>query len=234
MNIKAHDFWFAVNNTEIVVMPRNHLETFGATNLNYHLVSELMDSVDRIRVREGIIRSRRPQIITPAYYENESENLEGFGEEARQYVAWLREHAQDVRILQYGFIVQKTELNEHLVTGRMAEVLERVKQDVQRKNDPMTAVVLGVDQPWDVCLLKLMVDMIRHSAPANISDLQRRHLLDNVNGTPRAVREDLEALFLRASRDPALIKLLGARLRKYGLFEEYEDRFFALVRARPK
>lgn len=231
MKMKAHDFWFAVNNTEIVVMPQNHLETFGATNLNYHLVSELMDSVDRIRVREGIIQSKRPQIITPAYYE--SENLEGFGEEARQYLAWLRQHAQDVRILQYGFIVQKTELNEHLVTGHMAEVLERVKQDVKQKNDPLAAVIHGVDQPWDVCLLKLMVDMIRHSAPANISDLNRRHLLDNVNGVPRAVREELEALFLQASRDPSLIKPLGNKLRRYGLFDEYEDRFFALVRARP-
>ena len=231
MEMKAHDFWFAVNNTEIVVMPANPLETFGATHLHYHLVSELMDTVDRIRVREGTIQSKRPQIITPAYYE--SENLEGFGEEARQYLDWLRQHAQDVRILQYGFIVQKTELNEHLVTGHMAEVLERVKLDVKRKNDPMAAVIHGVDQPWDVCLLKLMVDMIRHSAPANISDLHRRHLLDNVNGAPRAVREELEALFLQASRDPSLVKLLGNKLRKYGLFEEYEDRFFALVRARP-
>ena len=231
MKMKAHDFWFAVNNTEVVVMPQNHLETFGATNLNYHLVSELMDSVDRIRVREGVIQSKRPQIITPTYYESES--LEGFGEEAREYLAWLRQHAQDVRILQYGFVVQKTELNEHLVTGHMAEVLERVKQDVKLKNNPMAAVIHGVDQPWDVCLLKLMVDMIRHSAPANINELNRRHLLDNVNGAPRAVREELEALFLQASRDPSLVKPLGNRLRKYGLFEEYEDRFFALVRARP-
>lgn len=231
MNIKAHDFWFAVNNTEVVVMPTSRLETFGATNLRYHLVSELMDTVDRIRVREGVIQSKRPQIITPTYYE--SENLQGFGEEARQYLDWLRQHAQDIRILQYGFVVQKTELNEHLVTGPMAEVLERVKQDVKQKNDPMAAVIHGVDQPWDVCLLKLMVDMIRHSAPANFSELQRRHMLDNVNGVPRAVREEIEEAFLKASRDPSLVKLLGNKLRKYGLFEEYEDRFFALVRSRP-
>jgi len=231
MKMKAHDFWFAVNNTEIVVMPTNPLETFGATHLHYHLVSELMDTVNRIRVREGTIQSGRPQIITPAYYENE--DLEGFGEEAGQYLDWLRLHARDVRILQYGFVVQKTELNEHLVSGPMVEVLERVKQDVQRKNDPMAAVIHGVDQPWDVCLLKLMVDMIHQSAPANIKDLNRRHLLDDVNGVPRAVREEIESLFLQASRDPALVKPLGGKLRKYGLFEEYEDRFFALVRSRP-
>lgn len=231
MEMKSHDFWYAVNNTEVVMMPTSHLETFGATNLYYHMVSELMDTVGRIRVREGKIQSKRPQIITPTYYENE--NLEGFGDEARQYLEWLRQHAQDVRILQYGFVVQKTELNEHIVTGQMAEVLERVKQDVKQKNNPTAAVIHGVDQPWDVCLLKFMVDMIRHSAPANINDLNRRHLLDNVNGVPRAVREEIEGLFLKASRDPSLVKLLGGKLRKYGLFEEYEDRFFALVRSHP-
>ena len=229
--MKAHDFWYAVNNTEVVMMPTSPLETFGVTKLHYHLVSELMDTVNHIRVREGTIQSSRPQIITPTYYE--SENTEGFGEEARQYLDWLRLHAKDIRVLQYGFIMQKTELNEHVVTGQMDEVLERVKQEVKQEQDPMAAVIHGVDQPWDVCLLKLMVDMIRHSAPANFSELNSRHLLDDVNGTPRAVREEIEAAFLEASRNPALIKLLGITLRKYGLFEEYEDRFFALVRSRP-
>lgn len=230
MKMKPHDFWYAVNNTEVVVMPTNTLETFGATSLHYHIVSELMDTVDQIRVREGKLQSRRPQIITPTYYE--SENLEGFGEEARQYFEWLRQHAKDVRILQYGFVVQKTELNEHIVTGKIGEILERVKREVQQQKNPLAAVIQGVDQPWDVCLLKLMVDMIRKSAPVNFSDLQRRHLLDDVQGTPRAVREEIEAAFLRASRNPALIKALGVQLRKYGLFEEYEDRFFALLRTR--
>jgi hypothetical protein len=37
-----------------------------------------------------------------------------------------------------------------------------------------------------------------------------------------------------AGRDPALVKALGIKLRRYGLFEEYEDRFFALVRQQAK
>ncbi len=64
---KQDDFWFAVNNTEIVVMPSSPLETFGTTHLRYHLVTELMDATDRIRIREGTIQSQRPQIITPTF-----------------------------------------------------------------------------------------------------------------------------------------------------------------------
>lgn len=228
MKIKPDDFWYAVNNTEVVVMPTNHLETFGHTVVRYHMVSELMDSVNRIRVREGTIQSRQPQIITPTYYENEI--LEGFGEQAHQYVEWLRQHAKDLRILQYGFHVQKTELNEHIVTGHIREIVEQVKQRVKAQQDPLAGVIQGVDAPWDVCVLKFMVDVIRFSAPANFKELGRRRMLDDEQGTPRAVRLAIEESFVKANRDAALITSLGVTLRKYGLFEEYEDRFFALVR----
>lgn len=232
MKMKPHDFWFAVNNTEVVLMPKNYLDTFGATYLHYHLISELMDSVNRIRVREGTIQSRRPEIITPTYYENEM--LEGFGAEAEQYLAWLRQHAKDLRILQYGFKVQKTELNEHLVTGNIAAVLEQVKQRVQERNDPLAAVIYGVDDPWDVCLLKFVVDLARNSAPANFRDLDRRQLLADANGVPKGVRDNIESRFLKASRDPSFIGELSVQLHKFGLFEEYEDRFFALIRHKGK
>jgi len=224
--IKPDNFWYAVNNTEVILMPKSHLETFGTTNLHYHMVSELMDTVNRIRIREGAIQSRRPQIITPTFYANEM--LDGFGEEANQYVEWLKTHAQDLRMLQYGFQIQKTELNEHVVTGNIKEITERVKKEILEKNEPMTAVILGVDDPWDVCLLKFMVDVIRNSAPYNFNELGKRNLLEDVKGTPRAVRDDIERGFLLASRDKSMIAPLGNKLRKYGLFEEYEDRFFAL------
>lgn len=209
-------------------MPKSHLETFGSTHLHYHMVSELMDTVNRIRIREGAIQSQRPQIITPTYYAQEM--LDGFGTEANQYVDWLKEHAKDMRILQYGFKIQKTEFSEQVVSGNVKEIIEQVKKQIADKNDPMSAVIYGVDDPWDVCLLKFMVDVIRNSAPYNFNELGRRNLLEDVNGTPRAVREDIERGFLLASRDKSMIAPLGNKLHKFSLFEEYEDRFFALFR----
>lgn len=232
MEIKPHNFWYAVNNTEVVVMPTNYLETFGNTRLHYHLVSELMDSVNRIRVREGTIQSQQPQIITPSCYEREF--LEGFGEQANQYAEWLREHAKDLRILEYGFRVQKTELSEQVVSGQVREILDQVKKSAREKNDPLSGVILGVDDPWDVCVLKFMVDVIRKSIPRNIQDLNRQRLWEDADGVPRGVRTDIEKCFLLARDHPALIKELGLKLRRYGLFAEYEDRFFALVRQQAK
>jgi hypothetical protein len=193
------------------------------------MISALMDSVSQTRVREGRIQAHQPQIVTPASY---AQNLlEGFGQEAEAYAQWLRDHARDLHILRYGFTIRKEEINEHIISENVQTVTERVRTEVAGRDDPMAAVLVGVDNPWEVCLLKLMYDVIRNSAPGNVREMGRHRLLDDVNGVPKAVRDDIESDFRSASRDPRLVKALGQKLRRQGLFEEYEDRFFALVKS---
>jgi len=226
------DFWYAVNNTKILLMPSRHLETFGTTVLNYHLVSELMDTVNQARVREGRMQASRPQIITPESYSKTI--LEGFGDEARQYVEWLKEHEKEVRILQYGYSLKKEEFSEHIISDNMRTVAERVENEVKGKGDPLSAVVIGVDEPWDVCLIKLFWEVIQKSARTNIQELERKHMFDDSGGVPSGVRKEIEAAFLAASKNPSFITSLGKKLQDYGLFDEYQDRFFALIKASKK
>jgi hypothetical protein len=215
------DFWYAINNTQVVVLPRRHLETFGATDVNYHLVSELMDRTDQVRVREGQIQSYRPEIVTPQDFLGTA--LEGFSEDAaRQYVDWLREHEKDLLLLKYGFRIRKRELNEHIVTDRVDLVVDRVKAELAAKDQPQSALVLGVEEPWEVCLLKLMVEMIQQSAPGHALDLR---------DDPRGERHEIEEAFRAASADSSRIGSLADLLRKRNLFKQYEDRFFALIRS---
>ncbi len=210
-------------------MPKRHLETFGTTILHYHLVSELMDSVNQVRIREGRLQANQPQIITPQAYANTV--MEGFGEEAEKYLEWLREHQADLRILQYGYRLRQESFSEHVVTDNIEAVVERVKKEVEAQHDPLGAVIVGVDSPWDVCLVKLFWEIIQSSAGTNIKEMAKRHLFDYADGAPRAVRQEIEADFLAASRNPSRIPKLGKKLQHYGLFEEYEDRFFSLVKA---
>lgn len=225
---RKFDFWYAVNNTEIVRLPPRHLETFGTTILNYHLVSELMDSVDQVRIREGRIQASQPRIVTPEAYS--STLMEGFGKEAEKYVEWLKRHETEIRVLQYGYKLKQESFSEHLVSDDMQTVVERVREEVEAKGDPLGAVVVGVDQPWDVCLVKLFWEVVQHSAGTNIEQMQKRNLFNSVGGVPQGVRNEIEAAFLAASRNPALISGLGKKLQDLGLFEEYQDRFFSLVR----
>jgi hypothetical protein len=188
-----------------------------------------MDTANQTRVREGRMTANRPAIITPQAYSQTI--LDGFGEQARQYVDWLKEHEKDIRILQYGYSLRKEVFNEHVISDSPKAVIERVKEQVRQKDDPLSAVVMGVDEPWDVCLVKLFWEVIRSSAPTNFRELEKRRMFEDAGGVPRAIRQELEAAFLAASRDASLIKDLGRKLQHYGLFGEYEDRFFSLLRS---
>jgi hypothetical protein len=218
--MEPFDFWYAVNNTEVIVMPPRRLETFGATTIDYHLVSEMMDTVNRVRVREGRIQAYRPEIVTPRSFMDTM--LEGFSEEAAsRYVEWLREHEQDLLILRYGFKIRKEGSTENIVSDPIEAVLERVKSDVQTRGNPLAALVRGVEEPWEVCLLKLVVEMVQRSAPAHAAELR---------ADPDGRRREVEAAFREASREPSKLSALAEILRRHNLFREYEDRFFALVR----
>ena len=222
------DFWFAVNNTEIVMPPKRHLETFGNTIINYYLVSELMDAVGKVRVREGRMQALRPQIITPSAYA--TTHLEGFGEQARQYLEWLKDNEDSVRILRYGYTLKQEAFSEQVLTESPEAVLERVKTEAANKNDPFAAVVKGVDEPWDVCLVRLFWAVIQNSAQANIRELHERRMFELEDGIPTGVREEIEKGFLAAAKDANLIRPLGKLLQTHGLFEHYQDRFFNLVK----
>ncbi len=216
----AFDFWFAVNNTEVLVVPPRRLETFGATTIDYHLVCELMDSVDRVRVREGRLHAYRPEIVTPQRWAESL--LEGFSEEAAaKYMEWLQGHESELLMLRYGFKLRKESLTEHVVTDRIETVIERVRTELAARKNPLAALVRGVDEPWEVCLVKLAVEMVQRSAP---------HQARELRADPRGERHEIEAAFREASRDPARTAALAERLRALKRFEEYEDRFFALVR----
>lgn len=225
------DFRYAVENTEILIPPSGMLETFGNTLLDYILVSESMDSIDSCHIRTGRMKLQRPQIITPAAYSQML--LEGFGEEARKYVQWLAEHEEDVHILRYGYTLKRESFSEETVSRPIEAILQDAANDVRSKKDPYLALVRGMDDPWDVCLVRLFWEVVRNSARKNIYDMAKQHLFEHKQaGLSREARQEIESAFSAAARDSSLIQQLGALLQKHNVFEVYEDRFFELVNRR--
>ena len=121
---------YAIENTQIVVMPQNLIQTFGTTVFRFHLVTELMDSVEQIRIRDGLLHAERPSIITPAHYHRMLD--EGFGEKAAEFVEWLRENAADFAVLRYGFQFRKVDVKERVVRQPVEDVLRGLRELVDR------------------------------------------------------------------------------------------------------
>src|SRR4029077_16780780 len=150
------DFDYAIENTHVIVAPERQIATFGSTSFNFYLISELMDRVDQVRIRNGKIQAERPQILTPEHYYRLL--LEGFGEKAERYVDQLREHARNIAVLRYGFQFRKTDLSEQALSDSIDAGIKRTKTRVEGSNEPLSAVIQGVDDAWEVCLLKFTID----------------------------------------------------------------------------
>lgn len=174
--IEEHDFHYAMENTRVVVQPKSLIETFGTTSFRFLLVSELMDESNAVRIRGGRIEAERPRIVSPHHFSKLL--LEGFGESGSQeYADWFEQNANAIKILRYGFQLRKTDLEHNTVRDSMEAVLGRLEEDLTSRNDPMSALIAGVEEGWEVCLLKFTMDIIQRSAGENLGEWKRRGLI---------------------------------------------------------
>ncbi|MDQ6626789.1 MAG: hypothetical protein M3Y69_11735 [Verrucomicrobiota bacterium] len=169
------DFQYAVENTRVIVAPEQQIATFGSTSFRFYLITELMDQANEVRVRDGQIHAEKPQLVTPEHYARLL--LEGFGDQAQRYIEQLRERAQNVAVLRYGFQFRKTNVTETRLRDSLETVIERTKRQVETAEEPRSAVIQGVDDAWEVCLLKFTIDLIERSAGGNIGEFRRRGML---------------------------------------------------------
>ena len=214
---------YAIEHTEVVRPPKQNLATFGSTNIYYYLITELMESANV--VREGRVIAARPKIITPAYLIN----LEGFSNQAKRFFEMMAEqYPQEAGII-YSYKNEPKEMN--IVSETMEEVVGKIGQQIDTHGDPLTAIIRGVEDMWDVSLLKFTYELTNKSVHTNVSELEKRGLLriDN-EGIPADARNYIEELFERARRDASYAPVLVTELKRWGLFHEYQDRFLNLFR----
>ena len=173
--MKEDDFQYAIENTQVILAPEHKIATFGTTSFRFYLISELLDRANEVRVRDGKIHADRPQILTPEHFSRLL--LDGFGGKAQRYVDQLRERFDNMAVLRYGFQFRKTDVREEMFRDPIESVIERTKSHVQNRDDSLSAVIQGVDDAWEVCLLKFTIDMIERSSGGNLGDFRKRGLI---------------------------------------------------------
>jgi hypothetical protein len=216
---------YAVKHTEILRPPKQTLATFGATNIGYYMVTELLERASV--VREGRVIVERPRIVTPTYLVG----LEGFSEQARRFIDFMAQKNPHEPGLFYRYKNEPKDFN--IVSNPLEEVIQRLNQEIDRKGDPLSAIIKGVEELWDVSLLKFTYEITRGSLRSNITEMAGRGLLDmDEAGTPRDARYRIEELFEEVEREPSRAPELVMELRRWRLFNEYEDRFLRLFKGR--
>ena len=223
----------AVEYTEILRAPRQSLYSFGTTNIHYYLVtepaySELVDTIPETVVREGQVLAERPKIVTPYYLSG----LEGFSADAKRYFeSLIHEYGPNAPGLLYAYKNEPKELN--IVSGHWQSVVDKISAEIDQRSDPLSAIIKGLDELWDVALIRFIFEMTRRSLSHNIGQMGARGLLDvDSSGIPADARLRIEELFRQVSRGETAPAVLKEELDRWGLFDEYEDRFLKIFQKR--
>jgi len=223
----------AIKHTEILRAPKQSLSTFGTTNIYYYLVtepvySELVKNITETVIREGRVIAERPKIVTPYYLSR----LEGFSSEARRYFnALIKAHGPNVPGLFYTYKNEPKELT--IASDNLMSVVDKLNAEIDKRGDPLTSIIKGEDEFWDVSLLKFIFEMTKSSLPDNLAQMESRGLLDiDAGGIPVEARLRIDELLKKVSQGECEPRELKEELDRWGLFEEYQDRFFNIFKKR--
>jgi len=233
MDIDDEKIRQAVEHTEILRAPKQSLFTFGTTNIYYYLLTEpayteLINNITETVIREGRVIAERPKIVTPYYLSS----LEGFSADARRYFdALTRAYGSNVPGLLYSYRNEPKELN--IVSDNMLAVVDKLNATIDKRGDPLAAIIKGQDELWDISIMKFIYELTSSSLKDNVRQMGARGLLDiDEKGIPADARLRIEGLFRKVARgelDPADLK---AELDRWNVFDEYEDRFLGIFRKR--
>lgn len=221
----------AVQQTQILRPPKQALSTFGTTNIYYYLLTEpsyaeIENQVTETVIREGRVIAEKPRVVTPYYLMR----LEGFGADARRYFEMLlNTHGPNAPGIFYAYKNEPKEMN--IVSDNLAQVFDRINGEIERRGDALSSIIKGKDDLWDVSLMKFIYDITRRSVQDNVNQFGSRGLLKiDRRGVPAEARLRIEQSFQKVEAGEAEPRALKEEIDRWGLFDEYEDRFFRLFK----
>ena len=89
----------------------------------------------------------------------------------------FRTEGRDLAFLRYGFQFRRGEVREEIVHDSVEAVRERLLADIRRDGNPALAVIEGVDDTWEISILKFSFEMIMKSHEINAFDFRRKGIL---------------------------------------------------------
>lgn len=206
------------------------MAAFGETTVYYHLItepvySEFFQGETETVLREGKVTYGEPRIVTPAYLSS----VEGFSPEAREAIRMLGAHTPGIL---YRLRYRNEPENTSILSEPPASVIDKLNSELDRKGEQLSAIIKGTDQLWDVSLIKFIHEMLFVSHRFSVApELERQGLLElDQMGIPRSARIEIERLFLAVEKDEIDASLLKLEIDRWGVFPQYEDRFFRLFR----
>lgn len=204
--------------TEVLRLPKRSIATFGPTDLYYSCLSAVGQKSTRLR--QGVVRAEKPKIFLPDQIQ---EIFEGFEPKSREFAKELLDkHGKELKALGYTF---KHEPKKARLLRKMPqEAFENLAKDTEE--EPLAAIMKAPDEYWELAIVKLTIEMASKSFKGNVTELEERGFF-NPEGR---MKDRVELMFNQARKDKSKLDELARFLKSNNLFDQYEDRFFEVVK----
>ena len=234
----------ALEETEILRSPERLISTEEKTTLHYYVLTEpvYLEVFDgegpETRIREGWITWEKPKLLTPDYLMK----MEGFSEEAQKAMKLIANKNPDLAGFLYQMKYKKNSGSSRTISTTIEEAHERIEEDINEADEYLTAIIKGLDELWDVSLMKFIQQLVLKSAQkTQIPDLERKGYLRynrkgqpvvtrNLEGLPLAARQEIEKMFAQVEEGDLEPAKLKRELDRWGVYKAYEDRFLDLFK----
>ncbi|TDO94376.1 hypothetical protein DFR79_10354 [Halanaerobium saccharolyticum] len=233
-----------LENTEILLEPDDLISTEHDTTLHYYVLSkpyyldEFPEEGPETKVREGKITWEKPKLLTPDYMIN----MSGFSGEAKDAMQIIAQENPDLAGLLYKMNYKKQSISTFTIAREIEAAEAEIREDIDEDDSSLTVIIKGVDELWDVSLMKFIQTLMLKSAyKSQLPDYEEKGFLStddkgysvvtrNLEGLPIAASEEIEKMFemvKNGDEDPSKLK---RELDRWGVFNAYQDRFFDLFR----
>jgi len=119
----------------------------------------------------------------------------------------------------------------NIVSDNLLAVVAKLNEGIDKRGDPLTTIIKGMDEMWDIAIIKFIFEMTQRSVGDNIRQMNARGLLTmDDQGIPADARARIESLFVEAAKGDIDPRVLKEELDRWNIFPEYEDRFLSLFR----
>lgn len=234
----------ALEETEILKEPDELISTSKPTTLHYYVLSEpayleiFKNEGPETKIRQGKISWNKPQLMTPGYLLD----MEGFSKEAKEALRMVARQHPDLAGILYQLKYKREEARETTVPHKIKEAFRRLENQIEDESKSFTVVIRGLDELWDVSLMKYVQKlMVKSAYKSQLPYYKNKGYLRmdekgyaavtrNLEGLPLAVQNEIEKMFEQVKageQDPSVLK---QELDRWGVFATYEDRFFNLFK----
>ena len=173
-NMDLEEKWNkALAKTAIIKSRISYLSTFDTTTIPYIFLAESTINLGDTVVRRGKVMVHRPAIILP----EDMPQFEGFDFEKDYQVnadmvrTFLLVRGASFPSLKYDHEISSLDIYE----GRLEKARVYFKQELEKKEDVETGLIIGSDDCWQFSLLVYIGLLIGKSLPSDLRKLWERY-----------------------------------------------------------